>query len=163
MNGPDFTLPRGVTGFWRRADGRPPVTCAKDFQAACRGVWGQGVTLVGFEVHLEGVVRNYHQALFRQRDGVLVQVLCNAHHPFVCFAEGEPDLAGPGPLPAFLDPPVWAEGAFAEYVVLNRSILTRRLARRADPHLSELGRGEVEQVHSWKPERLGEVLFNCWD
>ena len=149
-------LPRGITGFHRVGHDAPPPTVdprtfARACHAAARAESGQ---IAKFEP--AGVARNYHRATFRHR-AAAIAVLCNAHFPWIAFAEASDDLPlrfrEATPLAARIQDAMACE-------VVSLSVLE---AAPAAELLADLSAAEREQVRSWRPHRLGDLLFNVWD
>lgn len=149
-------LPRGVTGFDAFDDGVP----VKRFTAACHAAARQ----VAGRVHqvrtaYDRVTPNFHEALITLGNRPeMVRVLCNVHYPIAGFAtpaayEGDVYLE-------FIDCPELAEALSAEF-----SIITRQdaCASVAEELVAQLGDAELNQIRYWRPQRIGDVIFNYWD
>lgn len=149
-------LPKGITGFEAPDEG----VSVERFKAACHAAARRVAGRVN-EVRpaYDQVVRNFHEAFItlRDRPGV-VRVLCNAHYPVVAFAtvsthEGDAR-------PEFMDCPELADVLRGEF-----TIITRRdaCAGIADALIAQLGNDELDQMRYWRPQRIGDVIFNYWD
>ena len=149
-------LPKGVTGFDAPDEGVP----VKRFTAVCHAAARQvGGRVQQVRAAYEQVTPNFHEALMTLRHGTeTVRVLCNAQYPIVAFTtpaanEGDVRLE-------FVDCPELAEALRAEF-----SIITRQdaCAGVADELVAQLGDAELHQMRYWRPQRIGDVIFNYWD
>jgi hypothetical protein len=157
-----YTLPRGVTGFW--SDGEPPpVTDLRAFRADCHAAARElGGTLLTFEgAGEDGHVRNYARAVFDLPGVGMVALLLNAHYPVVVFADAD-TLTGTPPL--FKDVTALAAW-FAANTTGRYRVLTAEEAGApvTDTACRLLAPAEMAQVRYWRPERIGDILFNHWD
>lgn len=156
-------LPRGITGF---APERTPlpwidVGLYKKMCYAAANAIGAHVTQV---VSAEGqVARNFH-VVEMEVEGTRLLVLGNAHYPWLALAEPGPVLSGLPPIFAG-----WWQGsarlvhalqAHPAVVVLDPAALEQWPTPEL---LRELSDTEVRQVRGWKPQRLGDIVFNTWD
>ena len=149
-------LPKGVTGF----DAPKVEVSAEQFATACHSA----ARSVGGRVHeiraaYEEITPNFHQAVLVLRDRPdRVRVVCNAHHPIVAFTA----------LPAydretrlrFVDCPELAEALSGEYSIVSGSDACAAVSAEL---IAELGEAELIQLRYWKPQRIGDVIFNYWD
>lgn len=99
------------------------------------------------------MARNFYFAKIQLGDSQLY-LLQNICHPYIAFAESLE-----GERVVFADLPV-RFGAFAGSVTL---LTTSQLAQDWRPLSQDLGPAEVQQIHTWKPENVGEIVFNFWD
>ncbi|MEU6381213.1 hypothetical protein [Streptomyces sp. NPDC046909] len=151
-----YRLERGSTGF--RSFGDPPVPdtdpglCRTAWYAAARAARGQVLDFTGME-HPQ----TFHTATLADRNGTHI-ALFHAHHPLIAFVDAQHSWY---PCDAFLDPPAWAP-ALADFgfTLLTTSQLSLPL-RAADT--SALTAGEWKHIEHWRPDTVGEVLFNSWD
>ena len=160
-------LPRGVTGFF--AAGSPPggggvplSTLAAWGHAAARAL---GATVEG--PFPAAVTPNFHQLALngngRTEPPWSVAVLCNACYPIVAFARSLSDGDAPDFLPPDAPPTrlreVW------ESFGPRPEVWTRdRLLAPLSPHLvRDLDATELRQFKYWRPETVGDVVFNHWD
>ena len=151
-----MALPCGITGFWRVGEQPPPAT---DINTFCRHCYEAARKLGG---HVLSIEKPNHRSF---AVGTLafpadqVAVLLNAQYPIIGFAE--PAMSGELSL-RFRDSAVLAE-VFHElrvYAVLSASELERRPTSGDFGALSE---AELAQVAYWRPQRVGDVIFNYWD
>ena len=153
-------LPRGITGFWESGEDPPPATDLRAFRGHCHAA----AHCVGGRVHsvMEpnpgGVCRNFAVGVLVLTYDAVAVVL-NAHYPILAFADppAEGDV-----LLQFTDCPELADvfSAFDVYQVVSASEWEQPPTPTALRDLSPAERG---QVAYWKPRRIGDVVFNCWD
>jgi hypothetical protein len=149
-------LPRGITGF----DATDHRVSVLSFTTACHAAARQ---LRGRVQHVRDaagqVTPNFHEALVSWNDGAeAVRVLCNAHHPMIAFAsptncEGDTRLD-------FVDCPEVAGPLRAEFHILSLETVCAGTSPEA---LVQLGDAELDQMRYWKPQRIGDLIFNFWD
>ena len=149
-------LPKGVTGFDAPEDG----VSVKRFTVACHAAVRQiGGRVLQVRPAYEQVTPNFHEALMTLRGRPeTVRVLCNAHYPIVAFtipAAGEGDVCL-----KFMDCPELADLLRAEFAILTRQ---EACAGVADDLVGQLSDDELRQVRYWRPQRIGDVVFNYWD
>ena len=144
-------LPRGITGFWN-GDTAPPFLDGKAFCQMCYSIAlenGGTVTELDTDIY----PRNFYSAKLSRYDQS-VFILQNIHYPYVAFAQwdasGEFILAGQ---PEWLRLPEEAV-RFLSLAELNQ-----------DWHnlCGELSPEELEQIHYWNPQTVGEIIYNTWD
>lgn len=86
-------------------------------------------------------------------------VLCHVHLPVVAFT-----LTPPAPgrtVCGFVDPPDWAGGFEAAGLRgLSAECLDTPMS---GVEVGDLSRAELAQIRYWRPEVLGDLLFNWWD
>jgi hypothetical protein len=142
-------LPPGVTGFAHRSAPLLPTVEAASFKAAFFAAAREcGGRVSGFEDAC--YPRSYHSGAIAV-SGEDIEVLCNTHYPLVGLRSGR----------EFIDLPVLAETLTTfGFVILPATELNAYPDAEA---LSSLGKGELDQLRYWRPERLGEVIFNEWD
>jgi hypothetical protein len=149
-------LPRGVTGFDAPDEGVPVKRFTTACHAAARQVRGR---VQQMRAAYGQVTPNFHEALVSLRGGSeTVRVLCNAHHTIVAFTspvawEGDVRLR-------FVDCPELAGVLSGEFSILSTQEAGFGVASEMVAHLGE---AELEQLRYWNPQRIGDVIFNCWD
>lgn len=149
-------LPKGITGFAPDDSPYTPATSFRAFKTVChaaaRRLYGRVISVTSCEGQ---VTPNFHVAELHLRSGVYF-VLCNAYHPW---------------LAAVAQRPTWMEGPFLDSAELQgaawsgfRFLVPEQLEEPPTLEaLRALGPDELAQFLYWKPERLGDVLFNFWD
>ena len=131
-------LPRGITGFWSVNTAPLPLLDEKAFCQMCYSIaLENGGTVT--EVDTDTAIRNFYSAKLSRYDQS-VFLLQNIHYPYAAFAQRDK-------LP---------EGSVR---FLSPSELTR------DWHdlRGELSPEELDQIHYWNPQTVGEIVFNTWD
>ncbi|WP_331722879.1 hypothetical protein [Nocardia sp. NBC_00511] len=151
-------LPRGVTGFWTAGQAAPPDIDQREF----RGVCDRAARLTGGRAAGQpsvGPARSFVAVSIVYPDRART-VLCNLHWPFIAIAE--PTSPDDEATFVFMDDPHLAAtiSRISRYRALTRAELATPLAKC---DLSELDDAELAQVRYWKPETVGDTLFNCWD
>ena len=154
----ELQLQRGTTGFWHVSDPPLPSTDSRQFRADLYHV----ARVVGADVLYKprrdpSANCNFYDALL-DLSGVHIRVLLNVVNPLVAFAR---DWASPGSPPVFVDQSDLA-AAFAElaYTVISLQTLESPVT---NDNIALLAPAEVEQLDYWKPNRIGDVVFNYWD
>lgn len=93
-----------------------------------------------------------------------LHILLNVHYPFIAFAI----VVENGKL-TFVDEPELFRQFSPFYYVLNTKELNEPLILKQGSKNSilqndnELNSAELKQIAYWKPERIGEIIFNYWD
>ena len=151
-----MSLPTGVTGI------NPPVQKVElsGFKQACY----EAARRLNGRVHdvrsaFEQVAANFHEATLSFPDHPeQVRVLCNAHYPIVAFCR---PAARPGDVkPEYIDCPELAAQLRGAFTVLNAA---EAGAAVSSEWTANLGEAELDQMRYWKPQRIGDVIFNYWD
>jgi hypothetical protein len=149
----------GITGFRDIDDPPLPSSNFVDFRSHCYSVARVlNCSVVAVEAPILGVACNFVSGTFKfSRDSVAV--LLNAHFPVVAFSE--PLMAGTTHL-RFIDSPKLADAFqnFGLYEVPDFSELTAPLTLA---NYDDLAADERKQIKYWKPQSVGEVVFNFWD
>jgi hypothetical protein len=151
-------LPRHITGFWTVEEERPPTNVdGKLFQSACYAVArAADARVMAVDTDLNPG-RNYLIATLQLLEHPLC-VLCNIHFPLIAFATEQDGFWEPD----FVDKPELAHlfEQMSPFQVLESSLLEQQ----PEPdHLTQLSEAEISQICQWKPSRLGDIIFNCWD
>ena len=89
--------------------------------------------------------------------GKVFYILLNEHYPYLTFAS----LVEPGNI-AFIDQPALHEPFSPFYRVLGPVELNVPFNQTMAKN-TELNRTELEQLAYWKPETVGQIIFNFWD
>lgn len=150
-------LPHGITGFAdRRPDAPlPAADLAKSFTKACQIAARAELGRVE-RVDSANPSRSYHQAIL-QWQGVAIAALCNAYRPWIAFAEPSDDL------PLRFIGAVALANRFRDAMdceILGPELLEAHPDASALAGLSNVERG---QVRYWRPQRIGDIIFNTWD
>ncbi|CEG27209.1 hypothetical protein [Bacillus sp. B-jedd] len=145
-------LPNGVTGFYEGND-EPPKMDSKQLKTLCFNyvktnsgkileVWEprEGTNFFNIEVNIQD--RLFH-------------ILLNEHYPLLAFAS-DVTFAQIN----FIDEPLLSELFSSSYNVLKAEDLNNPLFV---DQINNLNKAEVAQIKYWKPQRIGDVIFNFWD
>ncbi|HLU21405.1 MAG TPA: hypothetical protein VKZ77_02860 [Bacillaceae bacterium] len=145
-------LSYGVTGFYN--DKEPPQMDQKNFKQLCyRFATQNHGKLVDIHTHYPA---NFYDAQLEMTD-TLIYILLNKHYPYLAFAS----TVEFGNI-HFIDNSILAEYFSPFYQVLN----TNELNTTADSTFlkkTELNDAELKQIAYWKPETVGQIIFNHWD
>ena len=147
-----MTLPRGITGFWNVNTAPPPLLDKKAFRRLCYSIARENDgTVTGLDTDTQP--RNFYSAQIWKHDNFIF-ILQNIHYPYVAFA-GQDDSGGF----VLTRPPEWLQLPEGQVNFLSLTQLNQ------DWHdlCQELGPEELEQIHYWNPQTVGEILFNTWD
>ena len=145
-------LPRGITGFGSINTDPPLFLDEKAFCRMCHALAQENGGAVT-EVDTDTAIRNFYSAKLSRYDQS-VFLLQNIHYPYMAFAQR--DAFGGFIL---IDQPEWLRLPEGPVRFLSPSELTR------DWHglCGELSPEELEQIHYWNPQTVGEIVFNTWD
>lgn len=145
-------LPRGITGFWS-AKTQPLLTFSeKEFRRMCYLLAGEnGGSVVEVDTDITG--RNFYFAMIRKYD-TSVFILQNIYYPYRAFARRD----GVGGF-VLIQQPEWLQLPESQVHFLNLDELNQ------DWHglCGALNAEELEQIRYWKPQTVGEIIFNVWD
>ncbi len=144
-------LPKGITGFWSGDTEPPPFLDEKAFRQLCHTLAREtGGTVTEMNTAAGG---NFYFAGIRRYDDT-VFVLQNRHFPYAAFAR-----RGPSGRMAFTEQPEWLRLPEGTVCFLSPAQLEQDCRGRC----GALGLEEQEQLRYWKPQTVGEILFNTWD
>ena len=145
-------LPKGITGFGGVDTAPPPHLDEKAFCLMCYFIaMENGGTVT--ELDTDTYPRNFYSAKLSRYDQSIF-VLQNVHYPYVAFTQR--DTSGGF---IWISQPEWLRLPEGSVRFLSPSELTR------DWHdlCGELSPEELEQIHYWNPQTVGEIVFNTWD
>ena len=145
-------LPRGITGFGGINTNPPLFLDEKAFRRMCHALARENGGAVT-EVDTDTAVRNFYSAKLSRYDQS-VFLLQNIHYPYAAFAQR--DASGRFVL---TQQPEWLQLPEGSVRFLSPSELTR------DWHdlCGELSPEDLDQIHYWNPQTVGEIVFNTWD
>ena len=105
------------------------------------------------ELDTDTYPRNVYSAKLSRYDQSIF-VLQNVHYPYVAFTQR--DTSGGF---IWISQPEWLQLPEGSVRFLSPSELIR------DWHdlCGELSPEELEQIHYWNPQTVGEIVFNTWD
>jgi hypothetical protein len=151
-------IPRHATGFWHATDAvRPTRIDVKQFRDACHQAardTGRQVKSVDESVEYE----NFHRAVLTStHPDRSITVLCNHFVPLLAITEPAPRYM----CLLFAEAPDLADAfAHTPFRLLTPAELNAPLT---DAHLTALPRVERDQIRHWRPETVGQTLYNYWD
>ncbi|MBY0097999.1 hypothetical protein [Mesobacillus maritimus] len=148
-------LPNGVTGFYDSESKKPPQVNGKLFKQLCFefASWNGGKVI---DFNEPKYPRNFYFAKFEIHNNQFF-VLLNEHYPYLAYAS----VVEFGNI-TFIDKPVSHENFSDFYKVLGKVDLEAPINQNLVVN-SELNRAELEQLAYWKPETVGQIIFNYWD
>lgn len=145
-------LPRGITGFGNINTDPPLFLDEKAFCRMCHALAQENGGAVT-EVDTDTAIRNFYSAKLSRYDQS-VFLLQNIHYPYAAFAQRE--ASGRFVL---TQQPEWLQLPEGSVRFLSPSELTRVWHDLC----GELSPEELEQIHYWNPQTVGEIVFNTWD
>lgn len=150
-------LPAGVSGFYSSDEQKPPEIDVAKYKELChRLARDKGAKLQEFSDSLYPA--NFYKALFHFGDEDICLVM-NKHYPLLAFAKTADAVKV-----EFIDYPDGTEAISGEFTVLSKDELETPVPKNPEELKSSgLNKGEIKQIKYWKPDRLGEIVFNFWD
>lgn len=148
-------LPAGVTGFFGPGDRWLQPADPREFRTLCHSLAREaGGRVLKTDETLMG--KNFYVGTLLLPAGPCC-LLRNAYFPCLAFSSSADPAAG-----AFLDSPVFpASPLLSPYRLLRPGDLS---ANCTEPGaLKCLSTAELAQIGHWKPQTIGEILFNRWD
>lgn len=145
-------LPRGITGFWGADTEPPPLLDEKAFRQMCHALARESGGTVT-ETDTDTSARNFYSAEL-SRYGQSVVLLQNIHYPYIAFARSDPSGGF-----AWTSRPEWLQMPDGPVRFLGPDELTQDWRGLC----GEMSMEELEQIRYWKPQTVGEVIFNTWD
>lgn len=148
-------LPNGITGFYDSKTNIPPQIDGKQFQQLCFDFASRNRGKV-----VDFITPQYPSNFYyAQVDvlGNLFYILLNEHYPYLAFASAVEF----GNI-KFIDRPVLNEQFSSFYRILGVGKLNVPLNQILIKK-TELNSAELEQIVYWKPETVGQIIFNHWD
>ena len=105
------------------------------------------------EVDTDTTARSFYFAQICKYESSIF-VLQNAHYPYAAFAQRDP-FGGF----TLTQQPKWLQLPESPVHVLSLDELNQ------DWHslCKELSQEELEQINFWRPQTVGEIIFNTWD
>ena len=148
-------IPNGVTGFYNAEANKPPNVEGKQFKQLCFDIVSRnGGKVIDFNMPQYPASFYYAQVEIL---GNRFYILLNEHYPYLAFASAVEF----GNI-TFIDNPVLYEQFSPFYQVIGTVELNvpfnQNLVKK-----TELNSAELEQLAYWKPETVGQIIFNYWD
>ena len=152
-------LPKGITGFRHVDEPELPQCDTSTFRATCSDAVRKVGGFIQKGNRLRGVETNFHMTIVKL-PADRVGVLMNRYYPIIAFAV-PPESEDTGPQ-QFIDCPEIANvfRTSGYYEVLGKAELERPAS---ESDLQHLGPSEIDQADYWRPQRLGDFVFNFWD
>ncbi|MEI4771430.1 hypothetical protein WAX74_17525 [Psychrobacillus sp. FJAT-51614] len=154
-------LPNGVTGFYSAKHKKPPTIDDKQFKQICFSLISSiGGELLDFN-EPQGATNffNVEAKIFNKN----LHILLNVHYPFMAFAFN----VEYGKI-TFFDEPELVKQFSPFYNVLdtrelNAPVIIGLDSKKSIVQNDNFNSDELEQIAYWKPERVGDIIFNYWD
>ncbi len=148
-------LPSGVTGFYSLEVESPPQVDWKQFKQLCfQFAFQNGVRIIEF--HMPKYPINFYYALVEML-GNRFYILLNEHYPYLAFSSA----VEYGNI-KFIDRPDLNNRFSSYYRILSKRELNTPF-NQDNLNKSELNRAELDQITFWKPQTVGQVIFNYWN
>ncbi|HWL26057.1 MAG TPA: hypothetical protein VNR38_20285 [Ureibacillus sp.] len=146
-------LPYGITGFYNVKEVPPPSVEEKRFKDICYAVLlHHNGTVLSFHTQLGAT--NFYQVQVKVFNR-LIYILLNAHYPIIAFATEVKDS-----YILFTDESILSQGFSPYYTVYSKEELSKTFSLNTEHSLND---AELQQIAYWKPEKIGDLLFNFWD
>lgn len=148
-------LPAGVTGFF--GPGGPWIQPAspREFRTLCHSLAREAGGKV-LETDETLLCKNFYAGTLLLPTGPCC-LLRNAYFPYITFSASADLSAG-----AFADTPTFpASPLLSPYRLLQPGDLSISCTEAGV--LSRLCPAELAQIRDWKPQTIGQILFNQWD
>ena len=145
-------LPRGITGFGSINTDPPLFLDEKAFCRMCHALAQENGGAVT-ELDTDTYPRNFYSAKLSRYDQSIF-LLQNIHYPYAAFAQR--DASGRFVL---TQQPEWLQLPESPVQFLSSDKLNQDWRSLC----GELSPEELEQIHYWNPQTVGEIVFNTWD
>ncbi|MGG3891252.1 hypothetical protein [Metabacillus fastidiosus] len=150
-------LPNGITGFSTSEANKPPQVEEKQFKQLCfHFVTHKGGKVIDFNVPQYPV--NFYNAkveIFNMQFCILL----NEHYPYLAFTS----TVEFGNI-EFIDIPILSEQFSLFYQVMDTAALNVPISKiLEEKNKHELNNAEWGEIAYWKPETIGQIIFNYWD
>jgi hypothetical protein len=155
-------LLNGVTGFYGSKDDQPPSHSKNDvkreFYNAVNKVDGKTIDFIEPDYP-----KSYYEGIFKYNRRT-ISAFFNAYHPMMAFVSKVNDFNF-----TFIDVPELFNGFGSYFRILSVKDLNTpfeikqvkgKIVVRNKHQLKDV---ELEQALHWKPQTIGEVIFNSWD
>ncbi|MCA1201953.1 hypothetical protein ACTHAL_000786 [Priestia flexa] len=148
-------LPNGVTGFYDSKVNKPPQVDGKQFKQLCFDFASRNSGKV-----IDFITPQYPSNFYYAHVEIVgnqFYILLNEHYPYLAFAS----IVEFGNI-KFINRPVPYEKFSSFYRVIGTGELNVPLNQKLLKQ-TELNSAELEQIAYWKPETVGQIIFNYWD
>lgn len=150
-----MNLPNGITGFYLGENTKPPNVDGKRFKQLCFAIVSRNGGKVINVSPPQYPVNFYCAHVEFSRD--VFYILVNEHYPYLAFAS----VVAFGEI-KFIDVPALHELFSPFYQVIDAAELNVSVDQKMLMKM-ELNSAELEQAAYWKPQTIGQVIFNYWD
>ncbi|WP_422122546.1 hypothetical protein DHX103_12155 [Planococcus sp. X10-3] len=150
-------LPYGISGFYNSDEPKPPEMDVVKYKELCYKI-AKDLEAESPEFVESLYPANFYKAVFQLPEKKICLVM-NKHYPFLAFAKtAEAERI------EFIDYPPGNEAMPEGFTVLPTAELEAPVPKTMDdlPDL-RLNKGELDQIKYWKPETIGQIIFNYWD
>lgn len=155
-------LPNGITGFYNSSNNPPPKVDGKQFKEICFTITTQsGGKVLDFKEPQYPMNFYDVEVNFLKKH---LHILLNKYYPFLAFASAVEF----GKI-NFIEIPDLKIQFSSFYKVLDAKELNEPvvllLGNKKDilQNDNELNKIELEQIAYWKPEKIGDIVFNFWN
>ena len=147
-------LPNGITGFYEPGSHKPQIDRPLFKQIGYSALSRHGGNIIEF--HAPQYPANYYD-VHAEMSGSPFFILLNEHYPFLAFASA----VEYGNI-QFMDIPALHEDFSPFYRIMSKAELCKpfNLSLTRD---YEIRSAELEQITYWKPETIGQIIYNYWD
>ncbi|UZR94368.1 hypothetical protein [Chondrinema litorale] len=166
-----YILPPGVSGFYKEGEDTPASIDVYQFRKACENlVEKTGYLLEAFYDFTLSETKSYHLAVVFKPDNSYILIFCNRYYPIIAFSkvldikninQADFDL----PENEFFDNEQLATFFKNNYEVLTCDYLSITVdADNEDDAVTvkRLTFYEFAEFSFWKPQTLGDIIFNDW-
>ncbi|WP_230200279.1 hypothetical protein [Bacillus niameyensis] len=152
----EVKLPNGITGFYNsKVNTPPPQVDWRQFKQLCFDVAiRSGGKVIDFKS--PRYTENFYYAQVKILDNQFY-ILLNEHFPYLAFAS----VVEFGNI-KFIDEPFIYE-QFSPFYQVLKSVELNAPFNQNLVKPTELNNAELEQISYWKPETIGQLIFNYWD
>ena len=148
-------FPNGITGFYGPGGHNPPQIDESLFkQIGYSALSRHGGKVIEFQA--PQYPANYYTVHAEMSDSPFF-ILLNEHYPFLAFASA----VEYGNI-QFMDIPALHEDFSPFYRIMSASELGKPFNLSLTRN-SELWSAELDQITYWKPETIGQIIYNHWD
>lgn len=150
-------LPYGVSGFYNSDEEKPPAVEGSRYKELC---YELATNLDGELLEFADSLypSNFYKADFKF-PALNICLVMNKHYPILSFATAVEDLKI-----QFIDYPAGTEAIPKDFTVLSAEFLEMPVPEKLDEFPdNKLNKGEFKQINYWKPEIIGQIVFNFWD
>ncbi len=148
-------LPNGITGFYDLKVNPPPQVDGKQFKQLCFDIASRNNGKV-----IDFITPQYPSNFYYAHVEIVgnqFYILLNEHYPYLAFAS----VVEFGNV-KFINRPVLCEELSFFYRVIGKDELNVHFNQNLLKQ-TELNSVELEQISYWKPETVGQIIFNYWD